>query len=759
MADAEVNAGAGFESPVVARTRLVPPRLRAETVERPALVTRRLASPARLGVVSGPAGCGKSTLLAQFHAADPFPAWLSLGRPDNDPVVMWWSIIAALRTVIGGFGDSYRDRLLVAGPSVLDDIVASVANELDDRETPVHLFLDDLHLVDNPICQQSLHRLLLTMPPLIRVTVASRERSPLPLARFRLEGDLVEIDGTELALSRHEAADVLARLGATVEPARLDVLVDRTEGWPAGFCLAAIVLGGSDNAAGFVDDFIATDRNVAEYLVSEVLESLPSDVREFMVETSMLDRLNGGLCDAVSGRSDSAALLTRLEQSNAFVIALDREGVWYRYHHLFAELLEAELGRRRPDDVQCLHERAFAWLRNNGQIAAAIPHALAAGETDVAAELVSASWLALVNSGRLETLRRLLDMFEPEEIIGHQPLAITAAIAGGMGGHIRDARRYLEAAEHASFEGPPPDGTTTMTSSLALARASLALEGVDEALADGLAAYDLEPPGGIWRALAALDIGLALVMRGEYGEAIPYFEEVDQIGDPAMRTYALAELSLSQLHLGEADRAATTASTAIDLVAEAGIEDLIMAGVAYAAGALAAIALGDEATARLRLRQADRPMTYVGDALPMDSIHARLLLGRAAIALGEIDLARRHVDSSQQTADTIVDIGSMRTELTDLRAQADAADGGVSQDGEPEFTQRELEVIALLPSELTIREIGEELFLSRNTIKTYLRRVYGKLHASSREEAVLIADKAGLLAEHSLATRATTSPG
>ena len=745
VTETAATPGARFESPVVARTRLVPPRIRAETVERPELVARRLASPARLGVVSGPAGCGKSTLLAQCHSADPFPAWLSFGGSDNDPVVMWWAIIAALRTVIGGFGDDYRNRLLIPGlPAVLDDVVASVADELAERETPVHLFLDDLHLVDNTTCRRTLRRLLSMVPAGVRVTVASREALPLPLARLRVDGELVEIDAADLALSRSQTERLLTELGVSVDPDHLDLLVARTEGWPAGLHLAAMALVRSDDPAGFVEDFHGTDRDVADYLVGEVLESVSNDERDFMIQTSALGRLTGALCDAATERTDSAELLAHLERSNAFVVALDRDGASYRYHHLFAELLAAEL-RRSHHDVGSLHRRAFAWLRHDGQVAAAIPHALAAGDTDAAADLLSRHWFDLMDRGQLETVRSLLARFAPEDIEGHQPLEIAAAIVHGMAGEPHEARRCLDAAERATYDRPPPDGSATMTSSLALARATLALDGIDAALTDGRTTYGLEPVGSRWRTLAALDIGLALVMRGDVEESTPFLEEVERTGDHAMRVYALAELALGQLARGDAEQAALTAASANQIVLDDGLDDLIMAAVTHAAATLAAIEIGDERAARVSLRAASRPMESVGHALPMDSIHVRLLVARAAISLGEIDIARRYLDDARRVADTVTDIGAMREELAELQAQVDEAGRGGEEDGGPEFTERELEVIALLPTSLTNREIGEELFLSRNTIKTYLRRVYGKLHASSREEAVLLAGELGLL--------------
>ena len=224
-----------------ARTRLVPPRLRAEVVDRPALVARRMTSPARLGVVTGPAGSGKSTLLAQCHAADPLPAWLSLERSDNDVVALWWSMIVAVRTVIGDFGEAYRTRLL-GGSGAVDEVVVSVCNELAERDTPIHLFLDDLHVIDNETSRRSLHRFVLSLPDGVRVTAASRRSVPIPLGRVRANGDLVEIGASDLALSALEASQLLSSFDPSLDQAYRDVLVARTEGWPAGLHLAGLAV-------------------------------------------------------------------------------------------------------------------------------------------------------------------------------------------------------------------------------------------------------------------------------------------------------------------------------------------------------------------------------------------------------------------------------------------------------------------------------------------------------------------------------------
>jgi LuxR family maltose regulon positive regulatory protein len=235
----EVDATATF----VARAKLVAPHLRAETVERPALVARRLASPARLAIIAGPAWSGKSTLLAQCHAADPFAAWLSFAPADNDPVALWWSMIAALRTVVGDFGETYRARLFAAGVGAVDDLVVFVCNELAERDTPIQLFLDDLHVVDNVTPRRSLHRFVSTLPDSVRVTVASRESVPMPLARLRVNGDLVEVGASDLALSPSESRRFLTTFDASLDQAHPELLVARTEGWPAGLQLAGLAIG------------------------------------------------------------------------------------------------------------------------------------------------------------------------------------------------------------------------------------------------------------------------------------------------------------------------------------------------------------------------------------------------------------------------------------------------------------------------------------------------------------------------------------
>jgi len=740
----DVDATTALESPIVARTRLVPPRLRAEVVDRPALVALRMTSPARLGVVRGPAGSGKSTLLAQCFAADPLPAWLSLESSDNDVVALWSSIIAAMRAVIGDFGEAYRRRLL-GGAGAVDDVVVSVSNELAERNTPIHLFLDDIHLVEDTMSRRSLHQFVLSIPDGVRMTVASRHSVPIPLGRIRAHGDLVEIGPIDLALSTQEADQLMSSFDPSLNQAERAVLIERTEGWAAGLHLAGLAVAQADDVGSFIAGFSGTDRDVAEYLLGEVLESLTTEEREFLVETSILSRLTGDLCDAVTGRAGGADTLARLERSNAFVIPLDREDRWYRYHHLFGELAAAELQRTRPDEERLLHRRAFEWLRGAGEVAAAIRHGIAAGEFDAAADLLAENNFPMMNSGRAETARALVASFPPEVVADHQPFAVAAAGINAMTGYSEAARRWLAVAETATHEGPRPDGMASTASSIGLVRGSLAPYGVDAALADGHAALELEPRCGENWMLAALLVGRSLVMRGDVDESTEYLEVVASGEWTNIQVYALAELSLIQLGRGDAEGALATANIASTLIHQAGGDDLFIAATAQAATALAAIDLGDERAARVALRAAHRPMVAGGQAMPMDATHARLLLARAALALGEAEIARSYLRDAQGVIDSISDVGVMREEHAELMVQLDALQPGADGVTDEEVTERELEVLGMLPSPLTTQEIGDELFVSRNTIKTHLRRIYRKLNASSREEAVLIARDRGLL--------------
>jgi len=354
-----------------------------------------------------------------------------------------------------------------------------------------------------------------------------------------------------------------------------------------------------------------------------------------------------------------------------------------------------------------------------------------------------------MNTGRLNTALSLIERFENDRVTHHQPLAAASAFAFGMGGQLRKARRSIRLAERLTYDDRPPDGSANMTSSLALTRGSLGLDGVDEALADGLLAYELEPLGSLWRPVAALIVGLGHTMKGEAVAATPYFQEAAEAGEAVIRAYALAELSLGHLARGDPAYASETADEACRVVSENGLDDLFVAATSFAASALASLALGHRERATVELGNAARSIELVGSAMPMDAMHTDLILARAALGLGDGQAARRSLDRASRVAGTIRDTGTMAETLAELLELLDceAPVHEVNNDVEPSFSERELQVIVLLSSDLTIREIGDELYLSRNTIKTHLRRIYHKLLVSSRESAVKQAREMGLFPE------------
>ncbi|MGI9540024.1 MAG: hypothetical protein ACR2N6_07745, partial [Miltoncostaeaceae bacterium] len=603
MASPEDHLLTGSEPPDVLTAHITAPPVRPGSVIRGALVDRLLRAQPVLSVVSGPAGSGKTTVMAQCCEADRCPAWLSLSDSENDPVGFWLSVIESIRKTIDDFGPGYRARLRAGGASAVSPIVASIANELVERDMPLRLYLDDLHRLTSVECRRSLHEFIDLLPPTVHVVVGSRASPPIPLAKRRADGALLEIDAEDLAMSPDEARRQLAALGVSLDPGPLETLVARTEGWTAGLQLAGMALRGAPEPAAAVDALDGTELTIAEYFASEVVAQAPPNEQEFMLKTSLLRRMSGALCDAVTGGSGGSQTLRALSERNAFLVPLDTVGEWFRYHHLFADLLRAQLGDGADADLEVLNGRAFDWLREAGHFDDAIRHGLAAGRRDEVAELFCAGWWELFADGRLATARSILDSFTAAEIANHAPLALAAAMVTGLSNDREGARRLLaqaELAEHA-FDGRPPDGTRSIVSSRCLAASFLALDGIEQALADGSAVLALEPEDSPWRPLAALTVGLARVMRGDVRESRAYLEEASSVPDQAIRAYALVELANVQLRLGEPARATVTGEEARRLTRDAGWSDTFLGTTADAVAGLCRAAIGDSEGARALL--------------------------------------------------------------------------------------------------------------------------------------------------------------
>ena len=375
----------------ILNTKLYIPPPQPGVVLRPRLIEGlREGVHRKLILVCAPAGFGKTTLLSEWVTALPQPAaWLSLDEGDSDPTRFLAYFVAALRTIAEDLGEGALRVLQSAQPAPTEPILTNLLNEIATIEYDFVLVLDDYHVIDARAVDDAVTYLLEHLPPRMDLVVATREDPRLPLARLRVRGQLTELRAAALRFAPSEAAEFLEGvMGLDLSAEDIAALETRTEGWIAGLQLAALSMQGRDDVAGFIRAFAGDSRYVVDYLVEEVLLRQPERIRSFLLSTSVLERLSGPLCDALTGQKGGNARLEALERGNFFVVALDDRRHWYRYHHLFADVLRARLVAEEPDLVPTLHRRASEWYEQNGLTADAIRHALAAEEFERAAYLI-----------------------------------------------------------------------------------------------------------------------------------------------------------------------------------------------------------------------------------------------------------------------------------------------------------------------------------------------------------------------------------
>ena len=443
--------GASIASTLVS-TKLSTPRLRDVLVSRTRLLALMDAGAhAALTLVSAPAGFGKTTVLVSWLARAPTTsrtvAFVSLDASDSHAGTFWLYVVAALHTAAPGIGAGAL-QLLAAGQPPTRELLTAVLNEIGDQPNDVDLILDDYHLADSPEVAEGMTFLLERRPANLHVVVSTRADPNLPLARLRALGELVEIRARDLRFTVDETASYLTDVGGLpVAPADVSALESRTEGWAAALQLVSLSMQGRDDIGDFIAGFAGTDRYVVDYLADEVLSRQSDEVRDFLERTSILDALNGDLCDSVLERTGSQAMLERLERANLFLVPLDDQRNWYRYHHLFADVLQARLGSEQPEVVPGLHLRASRWYEIAGDPVAAVRHALAAGAVNRAADLVEAATPGLQRTRQEATLLRWLDDV-PDEVVQQRPVLATALVGALMSSNeFGDVERRLRAIE------------------------------------------------------------------------------------------------------------------------------------------------------------------------------------------------------------------------------------------------------------------------------------------------------------------------
>lgn len=538
--------------PILA-TKLFAPSPRAALVARPRLLDRlEAASGVRLVLVSAPAGFGKTTLVGAWAATSDVPAaWLSLSEEDGDPKRFLGYVAAALQQLDESLGASLLDTLEAAHLPALDALLTPLLNDLAEHSEPVALVLDDYHLLESPEVDRVLGFLLEHLPAGVRVVMTTREDPPLPLSRFRARAELLELRARDLRFTADEAAEFLDRvMGLSLPGDIVAALEERTEGWIAGLQMAALSLQGRD-AAAFVEAFAGSHRFVLDYLAEEVLELQPEDVRDFLLRTSILERLGADLCAAVTGHAEAQAMLERLERSNLFLLPLDDKRRWYRYHHLFAEFLRTRLGSgaHRAE----LHAKASAWFERRDLFAEAIHHALAAGDFGRAAAIIERIGPELRRRRQDALLFRWLEAF-PDDFARNRPiLSLDFSNAAFVRGRLELADAHLRNAERYLFgSAPPADMIVDNEAEFRVLPARVLLTRATFAQAEG------DPAGAAHYARASLE-----------------FLTDDQ---PLWHGGAAALLGLAHWADGDLDAAYTTFDRAMTMLRDAGYESEMLSG-------------------------------------------------------------------------------------------------------------------------------------------------------------------------------------
>ena len=708
--------------PIVA-TKLHLPSPRRQVVARPHLIEKLNAGLHRkLTVISAPAGFGKSTLVSAWLAECGRPAaWVSLDERDSDPSRFLMYVIQALQTVVPGFGEEVLATLQGPLPPALEGVLTALVNALAAIDEAVLLVLDDTHAIESPPVDHALAFFVEHLPPHVHLVIATREDPRLPLPRLRARDHVTELRAADLRFTLDEAATFLNQvMGLQLAADDVRQLETRTEGWIAGLQLAALSLRGHDDAAGFIRTFGGSHRFVLDYLVEEVLQRQSERMQDFLLRTSILERLCGPLCEALLEQGGGQETLAALESANLFIVPLDNERRWYRYHHLFADLLKQRLlstssSSAARERVAADHLRASIWYEENRMELEAFQHAAAAHDLPRAARLVEGEGMPLHFRGAVTPVLTWLSTLSQADLDAYPALWVTSASVDLFVGRFAGIESKLQAAEAALKSIDGDARTRDLFGHIASIRATLAVgfQDADTILMQSRRALELLHPGNLpVRTATAWTLGHAHQMRGDrraareaYTEALAQSEAIGHVVITLAATIGLGNLE-------EAD------------------QDLERASETYR---------------RVLQLAGDSPLPVVCEA--------HLGLGRICYAWNDLDAAERHGQQAAQLAKQLENTGRFAACEEFLSRVAQARDALAVAAEAPDPAQRlieplnarELEILALIARGLSNREIGEQLFLALDTVKGYNRSIFGKLQVQRRTEAVARARDLALL--------------
>jgi LuxR family maltose regulon positive regulatory protein len=731
-------------------SKLRRPLVRPGTVRRSLLIERLARGDSRPIVsVVAPPGYGKTTLLSQWAERNGQSfAWVSVDEADNDPKVLLAYIAKALDAV-EPIDRRVFDALASPVSSVSGSVVPRLGSAFSSMTSPVALVLDDVQALHDSECRAALSVLADHVPGGSRLALAGRAEPPLRVARLRAEGRILEIGPGDLSLTRAEASSLLRNAEVALGDDEVAELHRRTEGWPAGLYLAALYLREGGPLSRAAVSFGGDDRLVSEYMESEFLSRISPRQRVFLSRTAVLERMSGPLCEAVLELPGSAVTLEDLARSNLLLVPLDRRGEWYRYHHLFRDMLLAELERREPGMIAGLRRRAAGWYLRNGWPEEALEYSMAASDIDTAAGLVAKLAVPAHRQGRVPTIQRWFRWLEDQGgTEGHPMVAVLASLLSALTGRPVEAERWADAVDRWQYGDPgrPDDPSTEAWA--ALLRAFLCRRGAEQMRADAdeavrrFAAESFVSPG------TAILQGIARVLCGDLDGGDASLEDGVRVGEEvgAHEDVALALCERSLLAMAGSDwgQAEVLAGHAGAVLRRAGIEESYATPLVCAVQARMAMHRGDVRAARQQLVSAQRLRSLLTYALPYFAVQARIELIRVHLALADLAGARTLMREVDELLRRRAGLGTLAGQAQALRARL-AEERGPSVPGASALTGAELRLLPLLCTHLSFPQIAGEMFLSPHTIKSQAMSLYRKLGSSSRSQAVTRARELGLL--------------
>lgn len=719
----------------------VPPR-RHTSVSRRDVIERLAGDDSTIVSVCAPAGYGKTTLLSEWASTETRAVgWASLDATDNDASNLL-SLIARACAAFSPQAAAVVDQMRGIGSSSLSRSAPLLAAALSAARTGFVLFIDDAHLADSTECQDVLEVALGRIPTGSQVVLASRQE-PAVLARMRAAGLATGASVTDLCLDRDGAQAVFDRAHVPIGDADLRMILAKTEGWPAGVFLSAQIVRADGDTAAIGGDH----RYLSDYLYRECLARLPEALQRFLRRAAVLERFSTEVCVAVTGMDDARGMIRQLDDAHLFVVSLQRG--WYRFHALFREFLIAECERvEGAATVVALHRRAAAWLSANGLPDAAVEHLLSAGDRREAAEITSDLALSLYDQGRLPTLRRWLDAVGEQAIQEYSPLAVIAAWVGALTGNLAEGERWSHIVAGIDADRLADDEAASFVAARATLQTALCAHGARQAVADASSAVSRHPAWSPWRAVALHLQGSAFLLVGDekaaqaaFADAVALAESTE-IADPAILSEP--ELALLALREGRTSQASVHAERGVELVATSRMVGYPVTGLALAVGARLALREDHVDRAKQLLVRGMRARADATYQLPFLAVRTRLNLAKAHSSLGDRAAARHLLREIDEILVKRPDLGMLVDEVNRFRR---ALDDDPLESGTTPLTPAELRLLPYLQTHLTIGEIGERLFVSRNTVSSEVSSIYRKLGVTTRSAAVDRATSLGMLGD------------